>query len=61
MFSGGIDKQHRARWLTKIFSLFLLAPFNPFLANVPELYPLKTFSLLVFSRAIKWKHWPGIG
>ena len=34
---------------------------DPFLANVPILYPLKhqkTFGFLVFSGGIKWEHWP---
>ena len=34
---------------------------NPFLANVPILYHLKTKSFLVFSGGIKWEHWPEIG
>ena len=38
--------------------------FNPFLANVPILYPLKTSEnqgFLVFSGGIKWEHWPEMG
>ena len=37
---------------------------NPFLTNVPILYPLKTaenFGFLVFSVGIKWEHWPEMG
>ena len=30
---------------------------NPFLANVPTLYPLKTPENQRFSRGIKWGHW----
>ena len=38
--------------------------FNPFLANVPILCPLKhqkTKGYLVFSGVIKWEYWPEIG
>ena len=39
--------------------------FNPFLSNVPILYPLKTLEktkgFLVFSGGIKWEHWPEMG
>ena len=35
--------------------------FNPFLANVPILYPLKTPENLWFSGGIKWEHWPETG
>ena len=31
---------------------------KPFLVNVPILDPLKTFGFLVFSRGLKWEHWP---
>ena len=37
---------------------------NPFLVNVPILYPLKTPENLWFSgvfRGIKWIHWPEVG
>ena len=42
----------------------LIGIFNPFLANVPILYPLKTPENLWFSGlfgGIKWKHWPEMG
>ena len=44
--------------------LLLLFLINLFLANGPILYPLKTpenLSFLVFSRGVKWEHWPEIG
>ena len=37
---------------------------NPYLTNVPILYPLKkkqkTKTFLVFSGGIRWKHWSGM-
>ena len=48
------------------FKAFLLVHItdNPFLANLPVLYPLKTSENLWFSgvfRGMKWDHWPEIG
>ena len=34
---------------------------NPFLANVPILYPRKTFWFSAFLESIKWKYWPQMG
>ena len=41
--------------------MLLVALLNPFLANVPILYPLKPAKnqrFLVFLGGIKWEHWP---
>ena len=42
-----------------------IVTFNPFLSNVPILYPQKTpeknKGCLVFSGGIKWEHWPEMG
>ena len=48
----------------RVFTKCRLNDINPFLANVPILYPLKTPENLWFSLflgGIKWERWPEMG
>ena len=44
-----------------LFVANVLVYFNPFQANVPFLYPLKTSGLLTVSGGIEREHWPEMG
>ena len=60
-----LNKLQKDTISSRIKALGLTGIINPFLANVPILYPLRIpenqrFSnfFFVFSRGAKWKHWP---
>ena len=53
---GPVTTLHLNMFLRKILYFF-----NPFMTNIPILYPLKhqkTKGFLVFSGSIKWENWP---
>ena len=59
-------------WVIRFFIIYKanfgiisrITEMNPYLTNVPILYPLKkkqkTKAFLVFSGGIRWKHWSGM-